>query len=211
MMYSVDDVSDIKKDSIFNKRLDLFLRDFEKDMPYCDESIGRSITTCSDNDIFFKIDGPERHMMRWFYQTLQKYYSHVKRSPYEIYIKRNWINRCFEGTAVKPHLHCDPDLEVADNEEHLVVILYYDCEPNASELVLISGGIIKDSIHEYHRSQRHGVNIEPGLAVVHPNSIIHSVDEMKSETPRTCFVFDIKCVFEDSIVEDEDSIVEDSE
>ena len=202
MMYSVDDVSDIKKDSIFNKRLDLFLKDFEKDMPYCDESIGRSITTCSDNDLFFKIDGPERHAMRWFYQTIQKYYSRVERSPSEIYIKRNWINRCFEGTTVKPHFHYDPDLEVADNEEHLVVILYYECEPNASEIVFLSGEVIKDSIDEYHRSQRHAVSIEPGLAIVHPNSLIHSVSELKSEQYRTCFVFDIKCVFEESIVKD---------
>jgi len=194
LVYQID-INHIKNDIEFNNNLTSILEDFAKNQPPCEESSGYSITTCSDDSIFFKIDY-KKYIMDCFYEVLKKYFVEINAVAKQALIKRVWCNRVFSGTSVKPHYHYDTNLENFEkNSLDLVAIFYYECPENSSIITFIDSDKILDSCDSYDPTKKTNLVLEEGTFIVHPNDLIHSVSEFNSEKHRTCFVFDIKLIF----------------
>jgi hypothetical protein len=188
------DISYIKNDTEFNKNLTNILEKFKENQPYCDEAKGGdSITTCSNDSIFFEIDY-KNYIMDWVYDLLKNYFKDTGAVPKQIFFKRLWCNRTFKSCEVKPHKHYDKNDE-EENVCNIVIILYYQCEKNSSVMTFIDSDEILESGSDYEKCITSDIELEDGIGIIHGHNLLHSVSSNNSNVPRTCFIFNLKLVY----------------
>jgi len=181
------DIEYIRHDKEFNQHLDKVLNDFyDKQQPDCPQAIGKSITTCSDNTIFFEIDKHRQYIIDWCKEVVFEYCKKTETHIKSFSIDRCWCNRTYIGAKGKPHNH-----GTAEDLNRKVVLLYYEASKDCSDLIFIRSDEILNCHTLYEENQKYFLSVETGMAVVHSADCIHAVSENKTNEQRTVFVFDI--------------------
>jgi hypothetical protein len=191
-------INDIIKNKELNESLENVLVEYDAKEYRAKDQLGKAITTCHLNDVFFQIKNNDL-LINWLEYTLNQYCK-IKEKSYEKYkINRMWCNRMFTGCEVKPHVHYPVNF-IDFYNFHFVVVLYYQIPENSSNIIFIDSDEILNSWRDYEVDKINILKVNSGLSVLHDARIIHAIDKHKSKGSRTVFVFDIEMELYDNTV-----------
>jgi hypothetical protein len=170
----------------FNSSLDRLLEQYYLTQPvYAEYTQGKSITTCADHELVYKIQGFDM-VIRWLEHSLSCFFGqrHVQNFQYQVI--RSWCNRIYYGVSGKVHNHW------SNIPNTLSVVLYYQTPTDSSKYVVIDHNEKRPCYTDYDIDDLIFFEPNTGLAIIHDSRIYHDVTEHQNQSPRTVFVFDIE-------------------